>query len=54
VLLAHQRRDGVLAHPPPGITQVSGDHRRAALALMLLEQELHLGFEPLPALRPRR
>ena len=26
-LFCHQRSDGVLAHPPPGVLEVSGDHR---------------------------
>jgi hypothetical protein len=37
-LLVHQRRDGVLAHPPPGIAQVGGDPRRAVLGFVQLEQ----------------
>jgi hypothetical protein len=54
VLLAHQRRDGVLAHPPPFFPQVSGDPRRPVPALMQPEQARDLSFEPLPAPRARR
>src|SRR5215813_11287004 len=53
-LLAHQRGDGVLAHPPARLAQVGGDPRRPVLALMLGEQAGDLGFEPIAALRPRR
>jgi hypothetical protein len=46
--LAHQGRDGVLAHPPPRITQIRGDPRRPLLSLVLAEQAGHLGFAPVP------
>jgi hypothetical protein len=53
-LLAHQRSDGVLADPPPGIAQVSGDPRGAVPAMMQPEQPRDLGLELFAALRPWR
>jgi hypothetical protein len=52
--LTHERCDGVLAHPPSRLAQISGDPRRTVLAVMQPEQAGDLGFEPLPPLRPRR
>jgi len=54
VLLAHQRGDGVLAHPPPRIPQVRGDPRGAALALMQVKQPPDLGREASAPGSPRR
>src|SRR6266566_5270033 len=53
-LLAHQRRHGVLPHPPARLAQVRGDPRRAVLALVRGKQPPDLGFQPLPARCPRR
>src|SRR5215471_115416 len=54
VLLAHQRGDGVLAHPPAVVAQVGGDPRRSGVALMGVEQPLDFGGQARPPLRPRR
>jgi hypothetical protein len=49
VLLAHQRRDTVLADLPTGIAQVGSDPRRPVLAVMQPEQAPDLGLKPVPA-----
>jgi hypothetical protein len=54
VLLVHQRRDGVLAHPPPAIAQVGGDPRRAVLAFVQLEQPPDPDGQSPTACCPRR
>src|SRR6266702_4120154 len=53
VVLAHQARDGVLAHPPARLAQRGGDPRRPVLAPAPREQPRDLGFQPLAARRPR-
>src|SRR5918998_5907583 len=52
-LLAHQRRDGVLAHRPPRIAEVCGDPGRAVGALVSTKQPADLDFQPFPTRRPR-
>src|SRR6266568_707579 len=54
VVLAHQARDGVLAHPPTRLAQRGGDPRRPVLALAGGEQRRDPGFQPLPPRGPRR
>src|SRR4051794_27648036 len=53
-LLAHQRGDGVLADPLPGLAQVGGDPRGAVAAVMLGEQPGDLGGQADPPGMPRR
>src|ERR671917_2381719 len=53
-LLAHQRRDGVLADLPARFPQVRGDPGRAVGALVSTKQPADLDFQPFPTRRPRR